>query len=244
MRKEYVEQMPRDKNLQYRGKENTRLNSLTDAVFSIALALLIFNITDADSFKDLMAFAKSFPALLVSIIFLYLVWKEHVSFTELYHIKGFVLQLLNVIFIALVIFYVYPLRFLTRLLTSMLFNLNIELVIESSEVPQLMIFYGAVAFSIYFIMFLFYLTIIKQKQQHGFTEYELLHTKSHGMRVLIMSAIPLLSLTLSYFIQGTSIMWASIIGGCTYGLYPILIQLWRGRFERNRAALLNKEVSL
>ncbi len=144
MRKKYIENKGLDENIRFHGEENSRLNNLTDAVFGIALALLIFNVSDADSFSDLVVFAKSFPAILLSIILLYLVWKEHVTFTNVFAIRGFKLQFLNIIFIALVIFYVYPLRFLTKLLTSMMFNLEIELKINATDIPDLMIFYGSI----------------------------------------------------------------------------------------------------
>lgn len=233
MRKKFIESQKVDDQLTYKGEENTRLNNLTDAVFGIALALLIFNVSDADSFSDLVVFAKSFPAILLSIVLLYLVWKEHVTFTQLFAINGFKLQFLNIIFIALVIFYVYPLRFLTKLLTSMLFKLEIEMKIEGNEIPDLMIFYGSIILCIYFTLFLAYSAVLKENKD--LTNYEIYNTKSQRNRMLVMALVPFISVVISIILQNYSLLWSSVLGGCSYGLYPLFISLWR------KKDLLNKK---
>lgn len=230
MRENYIENNLRDTNLRYRGAINTRLNSLTDAVFGIALALLIFNVSDADSFKDLLSFAKSFPALLISIFFIYIIWKEHVSFSVLYGIHGLKLQFLNIIFTSLIIFYVYPLRFLTKLLTNILFNFDIELKIEANEIPNLMIFYGIITLAIYVTLYFFYTVVLLQRKELELNEYELFHTKKHRNRMLIMAIVPFISLSISFILQNYSILWASVLGGSSYGFYPIFIKLWSKRY--------------
>lgn len=236
MRKKYIENIQKDEPIRFLGEANTRLNNLTDAVFGIALALLIFNVTDADSFSDLLVFAKSFPAILISIILLYLVWKEHVSFTALFKIEDFRLQFLNIIFIALVIFYVYPLRFMTKLLTSMFFKLEIELIIKPTEIPALMIFYGAIALAIYFTIYLFYAAVLKQDLK--LTEYEIFHTRSQKMRLLIMATVPLISLVVTFSLKSYSIAWASALGGMSYGFFPIFIGAWRRKHNAKKIELL------
>jgi len=236
MRNKYAKLAVQDDQLKYRGETSTRLDNLTDAVFGIALTLLIFNITDADSFADLMLFAKSFPALLLSILFLILIWKEHVSFSLIYSIENSKLQVLNILFIALVIFYVYPLRFLTRLLTNIFFKTDIELGIMGNEVPQLMIFYGLIAFGLYFVLYLFYFTVLRNKEEFELDDYELFFTKSNSYRVLIMALVPFISVVVTLLLKNYSVLWASLLGGCAYWLYPVLIIIWNKRFKNRKKA--------
>lgn len=106
MRKMYSKYSSKDPDITYRGEATTRLDNLTDAVFGIAITLLIFNISDASTFNDLLSFAKSFPALLISIVFLALVWQEHASFSRIYSTENQTVRLLNILFITLIIFYV------------------------------------------------------------------------------------------------------------------------------------------
>lgn len=234
--RESFKKLNNDPKLGFHGEENTRLNNLTDAVFGIALALLIFNVTDANSFADLLVFAKSFPAILLSIVLLYLVWKEHVSFTSHFGIQGFGLQFLNLIFIALVIFYVYPLRFMTKLLTKMFFQIDISLSIQPQEIPDLMIFYGSIALAIYITLYLCYSVVLKSFSD--LDVYETFHVKFQKSRMLIMASVPILSLIISFGLKEVSIFWASILGGSIYGLYPILINLWRKKHKSKKQEVL------
>jgi len=235
MRNVYIEGIKKDDNITYRGLDSTRLTNVIDAVFGIALTLLIFNISDTTSFAELKEFTKSFPALLISIVFLILVWKENVLLVLVYSIRGMRLQLLNIVFISLVIFYVHPLRYLTRLLTNLFFNTDIKLQITETEIPLLMMYYGIIAFSLYFTVFLSYVIILKKKLLFNLNSYELIYTKYHAYRLLIMSVVPLLSAVLSVSLKGKSIFLASVIGGTVYGLYPILISIWNRFYIKAKA---------
>lgn len=243
MRKEFIENLVRNEQLNYRGQSGSRLVNLTDAVFGIALTLLIFTVSEADSFSDLLIFAKSFPALLMSIMFLFLIWKEHVSFALVYPLHGGILQSLSVLFLALVIFYVYPLRFLTRLLTNLFFRSGIDLNIESTQIPDLMIYYGLVTFALYFVLSLFYFFAFRQKEHTGLSTYEVFFAKWHGYRMLLMALVPLLSVLLSWIFKGSSIVLASVCGGMIYGVYPVLMQIWSKGFKKNEL-LINEDGNL
>ncbi|MFW5761478.1 MAG: hypothetical protein ACOCXH_10905 [Cyclobacteriaceae bacterium] len=64
--------------------------------------------SNPNSLNDLITFAKTFTAFLISIVFVIVFWTEHLRFSAIYSMDDSVLMLLNTLFIALVIFYVYP----------------------------------------------------------------------------------------------------------------------------------------
>lgn len=224
-----------DPRIQYRGQNASRLDNLTDAVFGIAITLLIFNLTNPNSFADLLSFTKTLPAFLISITFLILVWREHVRFSEIYSMDDSKLLVLNTIFIAFVIFYVYPLRFLTLFLTNFFFQTDIHVSISGNQVPYLMIYYGFVAFALYFIMYLFYRRALKIKDNLALNPYEIFYTESQKTRQMIMFSVPLISIGLTALISQFSFIWASVIGGVSYSLYTPAMMLWLRRF--NKAAI-------
>ncbi len=239
MRNELSKYSQNDPRINYRGNNASRVDNLTDAVFGIAITLLIFNLSNPNSFTDLLTFTKTLPAFMISISFLILVWREHLRFSLIYSLnnKGFII--LNTIFIALVIFYVYPLRFLSLFLTSVFFKVDIGLSIQSDQVPHLMIYYGFVAFALYFILFLFYHRADQQRKQMQLNPYEIFYTKSQKKKLIIMFSVPLLSIVLVLILQLFSTTWASIIGGFTYALYAPAITIWLQRFNKK-----SKEYSL
>ncbi len=130
MRNNLLRNRQHDPRITYRGENASRLDNLTDAVFGIAITLLIFNLSNPNSFSDLLTFTKTLPAFLISISFIILIWNEHVEFSEIYTFNDTRLIIYNTLFIALVIFYVYPLRFLTLFLTNYLFRAELHVSIQ------------------------------------------------------------------------------------------------------------------
>src|SRR5690606_37718440 len=96
------------------------------------------------------------------------------------------------------------------------------------------IFYGIIAFAIYLTLYLFYISVLAQKKKLELNEYELFYTREHRNRMLIMALVPFISLSISFILQNYSILWASILGGTSYGLYPIFIELWRKKYNRKK----------
>jgi uncharacterized membrane protein len=232
MRNEILKNRHHDPRIVYRGVSASRLDNLTDAVFGIAITLLIFNLANPNSFSDLLNFTKTLPAFLISISFIMLIWNEHLDFSEVYTLNDTRLTILNTLFISLVIFYVYPLRFLTLFLTNSFFSTEIEVSIQGDQVPYLMVYYGLVAFALYFILYLFYKRVDQLKEQLELNSFEIFYTKSQKNRLLIMFAVPLLSIVLTLLINRFSFIWASLIGGLSYLLYTPLILWWNHRFQQ------------
>src|SRR5690606_25642870 len=135
MRNVILRNARRDPRINYRGAEASRIDNLTDAVFGIAITLLIFNLSNPNSFEDLMTFTKTLPAFLISISFIVLIWNEHLEFSRIYGLEDTWLKVLNTVFIALVIFYVYPLRFLTMFLTNFFLAPTLRSTSRTSRCP-------------------------------------------------------------------------------------------------------------
>lgn len=222
----------RDRRIHYRGEQASRMDNVTDAVFGIAITLLIFNLVNPNSFADLLVFTKTLPAFLISISFIFLFWSEHVRFSEIYTLHDTLLTMLNIGFIALVIFYVYPLRFLTLFLTNFFFGTDIAVNIRGDQVPSLMIYYGFVASALYVILFLFYCRAAQLADRLNLNDFERLHTRTQRQRLIIMFSVPFLSILATAILQQWSFFWASVIGGAVYGLYTPAMIIWQRHYLR------------
>lgn len=242
MRKAIYEHRQRDPRITYRGTEPSRIDTLTDAVFGIAITLLVFNVTNPNSFADLMTFTKTLPAFLVSIGFVVVIWNEHVRFSEVYGMDHPGLMVLNTLFVALIIFYVYPLRFLTLFLTNFYFQTDIRLTLQGDQVPQLMVYYGLIAAALYFTVFLFYHRVHRLRDVIGFSAFEVFYTAKHRTRLIIMFGVPLLSVVITLTLHRASFLWASVAGGLTYLLYTPAMLVWSRGYRRGAAAF-DPEVS-
>lgn len=221
-----------DPRINYRGKNASRLDNLTDAVFGIAITLLIFSVTNPNSFSDLLLFTKTLPAFLISISFLIMLWHEHHKFSEIYTLNDFRLTVLNTLFIGMVIFYVYPLKFLTLFLTNFFFGTDVAVKIDGWQVPDLMIYYSSIALVLRLILFLFYLRATQLKELLEMNDFEVFYTNSVLQRMFIMFLVPLLSIVIVILLKDYSPFWASVLGGISYSLYTPLILLWARNYER------------
>lgn len=231
MRNNFYKNKDHDPRINYRGKTASRIDNLTDAVFGIAITLLIFNLVNPNSFEDLLVFTKTLPAFLISITFIMLIWNEHIRFSEIYSLNDNILVVLNTLFIALVIFYVYPLKFMTLFLTNFFFNTNINVEINGNQVPYLVIYYGFVVFALYFVLWLFYGRVNQIKEKLDLNNYEIFLTREQRKRLVIFFIVPLISIITTFIINQYSFVLASIIGGCIYMLYTPLIIIWSKKFK-------------
>ena len=223
----------KSKKFNYRGESPSRIDNLTDAVFGIAITLLLFNMTNPNSFNDLISFTKTFPAFLISIGYLMLIWIEHSNFSLRFSLNDPWLKLINTIFIGFVIFYVYPLRFLSLLLTRLFYaNSGIHIEISSEDIPDLMIYYGGVVFALYFTLFFFYLRALKIRAKLNLNDYEAFFTKYQGIRITIMFTVPLISVLFSLLLRSVSINLASMLAGMSYTLYVPGIIIWKRSFRK------------
>lgn len=230
--------MKKDLRINYRGKKGSRMNSLTDTVFGLAITLLIFNMANPNSFADILTFTTTLPGFLIGITILMLIWKDHKDFSEMYSLDDSTLTVLNILFLALVIFYVYPLRFLTLLLTKFIFDSSIDISILEDELPYLMIYYGAFAFSIYFVLYLFYRRVSKLKTDFELNPYEIFFTQRQMQKMKILFSIPLISICLIVAIQNFSIGLALGVGGFVYWLYLPLIFRWMKGFKKDSSKFI------
>jgi uncharacterized membrane protein len=230
MRNTLLKNRQHDPRITYRGENASRLDNLTDAVFGIAITLLIFNLSNPNSFADLLTFTKTLPAFLISISFIILIWNEHVEFSEIYSFNDTRLIIYNTLFIGLVIFYVYPLRFLTLFLTNYLFQADLEVNIKGNQVPYLMVYYGFIAFALYFVLYLLYQRAYTLKTELGLNDFEQFFTRYQKKRILILFVVPVISIVVTLTINFYSFIWASIAGGLTYFLYTPLMLVWYKRY--------------
>jgi low temperature requirement protein LtrA len=106
-----------------RGREVTRLESFSDAVFGFALTLLVVSLDVPKSFDDLVGTMRGFPAFAICFLLLAMIWNSHYKFCRRYGLDDATARFLTCVMLFLVLFYVYPLKFLFNLsITGLLFG--------------------------------------------------------------------------------------------------------------------------
>jgi uncharacterized membrane protein len=216
-----------------RGCEVTRLESFADAVFAFALTLLIVSLEVPKSFADLINTMRGFPAFAVCFLMLATIWNTHYKFSRRYGLDDARTRVLTCILIFIVLFYVYPLKFLFTLgINDVIFGGSGGLRISHAELLTLYSIYGFGFAGIYFAFTLLYLHAWKLRDTLGLSDLEKLETRYITVRVFAVSVFGLIAGLLA------QMSWFPSWGGLIYFLLIPILHGFRVMHQKRRAALL------
>jgi uncharacterized membrane protein len=138
-----------------RGTEMNRLEAFSDVVFGFAITLLVVSLEVPHTFDELARDLRGFLPFAVCFALLVQVWYIHYRFFRRYGMEDALTVTLNAVLLFVILFYVYPLKFLFTLVLNghemaERFGPNI---IRNADVPTLMIIYAA-GFATVFLIFL------------------------------------------------------------------------------------------
>ena len=103
----------------WRSHEVSRIEGLSDAVFGFAITLLVVSLDVPRDFTELANRMRGFLAFAISFAMLVWIWFEQHKYFRRYGLQDGVTVTLNVILLFVVLFYVYPLKFLFGLLVTL-----------------------------------------------------------------------------------------------------------------------------
>jgi uncharacterized membrane protein len=216
-----------------RGREVTRLESFSDAVFAFALTLIVVSLEVPKSFADLIRTMRGFPAFAVCFLMLATIWNTHYKFSRRYGLDDATTRFLTCTLLFIVMFYVYPLKFLFTLgINDMIFGGSGDLQITHRDLSTLYSIYGFGFAGIYFAFTLLYLHAWRLRDILDLSELEKLETRYVMLRVLFVSIVGLLAAVLA------QMPWFPSWGGLIYFLLIPILRGFRMIHRRRRAALI------
>lgn len=189
-----------------RGKEVMRVEAFSDAVFAFAVTLLIVSLEVPKSFEELLVTMRGFFAFGISFLILMIIWYEQNVFFRQYGMHDTTTIALNCTLIFLVLFYVYPLKFLfTLLFSDQIYGIGKSpFIMEKGDIGKLMTIYGIGFIFIYLLFFFMYLHAYKKRKLLDLNALELYDTKTRLYKNMVMIAIGLVSIFLSLVLADDS----------------------------------------
>ncbi len=219
-----------DSKFRYRGLNQTRIETFSDAVFAVAFTLVVLSSSVPETFDQLRASINDIVPSFICIVLLVVIWYQHYIFFLRYGLQDTKTVTINTLLLFLLLTYIYPLKFLARFLyelySGLLFGMGENFMddfggeMNGSNMTLLMVAYGLGACLIFVSMSWLYLHSYKKREELELDEYEVYSTKIGIWHNLLMSSIPFLSviiISLGLFGRGTL---NYSIGGFIYMLYP------------------------
>jgi uncharacterized membrane protein len=112
-----------ERDFRWRGGDPTRVEALSDMVFAFSLTLLVVSNAPPASFEELDAQLWGFPGFALAFAMLLLLWHAHYIFFRRYALEDLWTTTLNAGFLFLIVFFVYPLKYLATMFSLFLRSL-------------------------------------------------------------------------------------------------------------------------
>ena len=185
-----------------RGKDVSRIEGFSDAVFGFALTLLVVSLEVPENYADLRRILIGFPAFAVTFAVVCWVWYEHYLLFRRYDLEDGLTVFLNCVLLFIVVFYAYPMKFMsTRLISGSLFGAGagISSGLSADDARQLMVLYSGGFTAVFATFMLLHGNALRQRRSLQLGTLAVFDArasvKRHGISVLIGGASVLLAVT-------------------------------------------------
>ncbi len=195
----------RDHGFRWRGKDISRIEGLSDAVFAFAITLLVVSLEAPKQFVELVHMMHGFVTFAICFAMLILIWHAQYIYFRRYALDDGVSFLLNATLLFVVAFYVYPMKFLFSVFVNAVTGYHeldaagavIKPMRGASDWRTLMIIYSAGFTGVYAIFSLLYLHAYRLRQVLELNALEIYQTRGVVQENLLMLGIGVLSLMLA-----------------------------------------------
>lgn len=245
----------RDGDFRWRGDGVSRIEGLSDAVFGFAVTLLVISLEAPRTFDDLLALMSGLPAFAVTFTLLVLVWFAQYRFFRRYGLEDRRTTVLNVALLFVVLFYIYPLKFLFGTFIGLSIGFagwkgdvawmqavarEPMAALRPEQWPAVMCVYAIGWCAMYALFALMHRHALARREALGLDAVEVLMTRYTIYEQAVMIGVGLLSmvvtLVLAYVVRASPVL-AGIGAGWTYFLiWPLQVVLGR-RLDRHKRAL-------
>jgi len=190
----------------WRSHEISRIEGFTDAVLAFAITLLVVSLEVPKSFTELMEVMHGFFGFALSFTLLFYIWFSQYNFFRRYGLEDGITILLNALLMFVVLFYVYPLKFLATLLAGM-FNHGqhqaeahakvMHQMIADDQVKDLFIVYGAGYAAVFLIFALMFAHAWRKREELALSPLEAWDTRQSIQEYSIHVVVGLISVALA-----------------------------------------------
>lgn len=186
-----------------RGREVSRVEAFSDVVFGFALTLIVVSLEVPTSYAELMNTMRGLPAFAICFAILTWVWHVHHTFFRRYALNDEITIALNTALLFLVLFYIYPLKFMFSFVTGQIHG--------ALNGRNLMFIYGGGFIGIFILFFLLYGHAWRLRDELELNQVEIYDTITSLWMYASYIVVGLLSCAVAFFAKGRYIGYAGLV---------------------------------
>ncbi len=193
------------------GREVSRIEGFSDAVFGFALTLLVVSLEVPDNFEGLKQILRGFIPFAATFALVCWIWFEHYAFFRKFEAEDPLTILLNCVLLFLVLFFVYPLKFVfSRVIPALMGQPN-GLRLTEVDARMMMWIYSAGFVAMMVVFALLYWNQYRSRRALALSEEQAFVART-GARTHVLSVIVgLVSIVLSLTVPIQWIWTAGVI---------------------------------
>ena len=220
-----------NRKFRWRSHEITRIEGLSDAVFGFAVTLLVVSLEVPKTYAELMEAMRGFGAFAICFTLLIMVWFNQYKFFRRYGLQDNYTIVLNLALLFVVLFYVYPLKFVFSFLVSMFTGQGARvrlpngaagtMVENADQVATLMLIFSIGYVAVFGLFVLLYQHAYRNRERLDLNELEVFDTRKDTQESFLMVGIALISIACALFAGSR----AASLSGMVYMLCPIIMTM-------------------
>lgn len=228
----------------YRGLASSRLENMTDAIFGFAITLLVIASQVPTTYVELQVSMYGFLGFIFCIMLLLGLWNNHNNFFLHFGLQDSTTKILNSLFLFVLLFYVYPLKYLFSYLGTAIYariklslgdnSQALQQVLEmlsqsglsSSQWVDIMVRFGLGLFLMYLFLLLMHVNAYKKREALQLSEKEGYITRTFMQAYVLLLFVCVLSISTVLIFGGRS----AALSGSIYALSAIIMpahKKWR-----------------
>jgi len=189
--------MPKTIEFRHRAREVSRVEAFSDVVFGFAVSLLVVSLEAPKSYHELVETLRGFLPFAICFFLLIDIWFEHHDFFKRYALQDRATMALNTLLLFVVLFYVYPLKFVFTLFAKQLRGEGLD--VPPGGATLMFTVYGLGFAAVFALLAAMYGHAYKKRDDLGLNDVERIDTRESIVDNVCMAAFGIISLVLAQF---------------------------------------------
>ena len=217
-----------------------RIEALSDAVFAFSVSLLVVALEVPQTFNELKTILQGAVPFFATVARIFLFWYQQYKFFRRYGLNDRITIFLNLAYLAVILFYVYPLKFLFALLLFSWTGINLFpeatgkgiAIMQQGDFSELIILFSAGYCMIWLLLFFMYQRVINVRKKLELNQFEILFTRKEKSGAILNAGVGLAAILMVF--AGWE-LWS----GVCYLLIPVLL-VWNNHLYQAPNNILKK----